>query len=135
MSVNNLKIVCLLQIITAVLGIVVGAGILLSPLFQEQATIFHWLVLLIPIPYIIGTVLLWQKKKSGLVISFILNLLALIDITTDNFSFYLTNGFQFNIENSGIGLDLWTLIILSFLIATARDNSLFGKNIVALKTE
>lgn len=132
---NNLKVVCVLQLFTAVVGIVVGTGILLSPSFQEHATYFHWLALIIPIPYIIGTVLLWQKKKSGLVISFILNLLALVDITTDNFSFYLTNGFEIIIENSGIGIDLWTLIILSFLTATARKNSLFSQKKVALETE
>jgi len=133
--VNSLKVVCFLQFITAALGIVASAGILLSPSFQEHATFFHWLILLIPIPYIIGTVLLWQKKKSGLVISFILNLLALIDITTDNFSFYLSNGFQFLIENSGVGIDLWTLIIMSFLIASARRNSLLRKNKMPFKAE
>jgi hypothetical protein len=113
------KIVSGLQVLTGVVGLIAVLGLFVGSDFDPRMGIIAILVMFIPIPYLIGAYGLWKGMKWGLVLSFVLNGLALFDFETESFSFYLTNGIYLNIEVLGIGVDLWSLLILVGLVVVA----------------
>lgn len=115
------KSVSILQFVTGGIGLLTASLGFLESGFSVGMSVFTVLLSLISLPYLVAAYGLWIGSLWGLVLSFILNGLALFDFDFASSSWYLTYGFFFNIEIAGVGVDLWTLLILVGLVAVARQ--------------
>lgn len=113
------KCISVLQFITGGIGLLAAIQGFVELGFSFGASIFTVLLSLISLPYMIVAYGLWKGTLWGLILSFVLNGLALFDFDFESNSYFLSFGFFLNIEVFGVGVDLWTLLILAGLVAVA----------------
>ena len=110
------RLTAALQIFSVIFGYI---GILIVGVTYGLASVVEAVgLVLLPIPLLYGlsSYMLWRDRLAGYVFSFILNILALLDIETESFSFSYSNGFFLNLEFEFIMIDIWSFFLIFSLI-------------------